>query len=125
MAQKEVIISGGAINSPQILLLSGIGPSSHLQQLGIALVKNLPHVGANLQDHCFSTAGLVVRSEHENEDPISKQTPSPMGWLKMEEVFNSKEFSDLSVGTQDFLRKPTVPMWELVTVSLARPQHPS
>ncbi|KPI42009.1 Alcohol dehydrogenase [acceptor] [Cyphellophora attinorum] len=117
LARKEVIISGGAINSPQILLLSGIGPSSQLEELGIDPVKDLPHVGANLQDHCFSTAGIVVRSEGENEDPISRQTPSPMGWLKMEEVFDSKEFRDLPSSTQSFLRKPTVPMWELVTHS--------
>lgn len=49
-ASKEVILSAGAINSPQILMLSGIGPSKHLQQLGIDTVVNSP-VGYNLMDH--------------------------------------------------------------------------
>jgi choline dehydrogenase-like flavoprotein len=50
-AKKEVIISGGAINTPQLLMLSGIGPKEELTKHGIALVKELPGVGAHLQDH--------------------------------------------------------------------------
>ncbi|MEC7760839.1 MAG: choline dehydrogenase [Pseudomonadota bacterium] len=47
----EVIVSGGAINSPQILMLSGIGPAEHLREMGIDPVLDLPGVGQNLQDH--------------------------------------------------------------------------
>ncbi len=50
-ARREVIVSGGAINSPQILMLSGIGDADALKPLGIAPVAHLPGVGANLQDH--------------------------------------------------------------------------
>lgn len=50
-AEREVIVSGGAINSPQILMLSGIGDSDALKKLGIATVQHVPGVGANLQDH--------------------------------------------------------------------------
>lgn len=50
-ANKEIILCGGSINSPQLLMLSGIGPSAHLQQHGIDVVKDLPGVGENLQDH--------------------------------------------------------------------------
>ena len=51
MAAKEVILSAGAVNSPQILQLSGIGDGTLLQRLGIETVQNAPGVGRNLQDH--------------------------------------------------------------------------
>jgi choline dehydrogenase len=50
-ARREVILCGGAFNSPQLLLLSGIGPVTQLQQHGIAPLVDLPGVGENLQDH--------------------------------------------------------------------------
>jgi choline dehydrogenase len=50
-ASREVILCGGAINSPQLLMLSGIGPAAHLRQHGIDVVSDLPGVGGNLQDH--------------------------------------------------------------------------
>ncbi|KAB0791784.1 hypothetical protein PPYR_03584 [Photinus pyralis] len=51
-ATKEVVLSAGSVNSPQILMNSGIGPEDHLKELGIPVVKNLK-VGQNLQDHIF------------------------------------------------------------------------
>ena len=54
-SRKEVILAGGAINSPQILQLSGIGDSTLLAKVGVPLVHHLPHVGQGLQDHlCVS-----------------------------------------------------------------------
>ncbi|XP_061841513.1 choline dehydrogenase, mitochondrial isoform X2 [Nerophis lumbriciformis] len=50
-ADKEVILSGGAINSPQLLMLSGVGNADDLEPLGIPVVQHLPGVGSNLQDH--------------------------------------------------------------------------
>ena len=50
-AKREVILCGGAINSPQLLMLSGIGPAAHLAEHGIAPMGDLPGVGQNLQDH--------------------------------------------------------------------------
>jgi choline dehydrogenase len=50
-AAREVLLSGGALNSPQLLMLSGIGPAEHLREHGVALQQDLPGVGANLQDH--------------------------------------------------------------------------
>ncbi|XP_050089615.1 glucose dehydrogenase [FAD, quinone]-like [Anopheles aquasalis] len=56
-ARKEVILAAGAIASPQLLMLSGVGPKSHLQELGIPVIQDLP-VGHNLQDH-VNLPGLV------------------------------------------------------------------
>ena len=47
----EVILSGGAYNSPQLLMLSGIGPAEHIRDVGIEPLIELPGVGKNLQDH--------------------------------------------------------------------------
>lgn len=51
LARRETILCGGAINSPQLMMLSGLGPADHLREHGIAVVADLPGVGANLQDH--------------------------------------------------------------------------
>ncbi|ALC48840.1 CG12398 [Drosophila busckii] len=57
-ASKEVLLAAGALASPQLLLVSGIGPAEQLQPLGIQLQQHLPGVGRNLQDH-ISTSGAV------------------------------------------------------------------
>jgi choline dehydrogenase len=51
LAQREVILCGGAVNSPQLLMLSGLGPADHLRSLDIDVVADLPSVGTGLQDH--------------------------------------------------------------------------
>jgi len=51
LASKEVILAAGAVNSPKILQLSGIGPDNLLKRLGIKTVVDLPGVGENFQDH--------------------------------------------------------------------------
>ena len=60
IAADEVVLAGGAVNSPQLLLLSGVGPSAELQRHGIGLVHELPGVGAHLEDHL--TCGILVAS---------------------------------------------------------------
>jgi choline dehydrogenase len=76
-ATREVILAGGAINSPQLLLLSGIGPAGSLRQLGIEVVADLPGVGANLQDH------LVMVVEYESTKPVTLETAqTAMNYLK-------------------------------------------
>ena len=50
-ASREVILCGGAYNSPQLLMLSGIGPADHLREMGVDVVQDLPGVGGNLQEH--------------------------------------------------------------------------
>ncbi|MFT4215231.1 MAG: GMC family oxidoreductase N-terminal domain-containing protein, partial [Microbacterium sp.] len=56
-ARREVILCGGAVNTPQLLMLSGIGPAEHLAEHGIPVLVDAPGVGANLQDHLV--AGLA------------------------------------------------------------------
>ncbi|KAH8676139.1 hypothetical protein BX600DRAFT_508317 [Xylariales sp. PMI_506] len=112
MARKEVIVSGGALNTPQILLLSGIGPVDELKKTGIVASHDLPQVGRNLQDHCFSTAGIVIEKKHSES---FKQSPSPMGWFQVPAVLQSQEFGDLPSNLQSFLQKPDVPNWEMAT----------
>jgi choline dehydrogenase len=62
-AAREVILSGGAINTPQLLMLSGVGPGQELQRHGIATVHESPGVGRNLQDHFYVHTGWRATAE--------------------------------------------------------------
>ena len=64
-AAREVIVAGGAFNSPQLLMLSGIGPADELRRHGIGVAIDLPGVGANLQDH------PCVYMKYECSEPLS------------------------------------------------------
>ena len=64
-AEREVIVSGGTVNSPHLLQISGIGPARHLQSIGVEVVHELPGVGANLSDH------FAVRVTHRVKDEVS------------------------------------------------------
>lgn len=70
-AAREVLLCGGAINSPQLLLLSGIGPGEELQRAGIAPLHHLPGVGKNLQDHPMVSAGYVCKQPVSLRDAAS------------------------------------------------------
>lgn len=74
-ASREVVLCGGAVNSPQILMLSGIGPVSHLAEVGVDPVAHLPGVGRNLEDHvCIATMCAVT-------EPLSLYTAEKVGEL--------------------------------------------
>ena len=60
-AHREVILSGGAVNSPHLLQISGVGPAEHLQAIGVPVVHDLRGVGANLQDHYVARVSHRVR----------------------------------------------------------------
>ena len=72
-ADHEVILSGGAINSPQLLLLSGIGPAQELQKAGFRAAHNLPGVGKNLQDHPMVSVGYLCKQ------PVSMASAESLG----------------------------------------------
>ena len=60
-ARREVIVCGGAFGSPQLLMVSGIGPAEQLKSFEIGLVHDAPEVGQNLQDHCDYVANLRAK----------------------------------------------------------------
>ena len=64
-AEGEVILAGGVIASPQLLMLSGVGPAAHLTEHGIAVIADLPGVGENLQDH------VELFVQHTCTEPVS------------------------------------------------------
>ena len=83
---KEVILSGGSINSPQLLLLSGIGPVEHLREKGIEVIHDLQGVGRNLQDHLET----YIQQECKTSDTLYSYV---------------NKFNMLRVGIQWFLNK--------------------
>ena len=64
-ARREVLVSSGAFGSPQLLMLSGIGPASHLKSMGLPVLRDLPGVGQNLQDHIDFVQTWRTRSDTE------------------------------------------------------------
>jgi choline dehydrogenase len=69
-AEREVILAAGAFGSPQLLMISGVGPAGHLRELGIGVAMDAPEVGEHLQDHPYQgcvwevTEGSLVDAEH-------------------------------------------------------------
>ena len=78
-AEREVVLSAGAIGSPQLLLLSGVGPADELRQAGIEVRHDLPGVGRNLQDHPFVT---MIWEVTDQQTLYGADGPKPMAeWL--------------------------------------------
>lgn len=72
-ARREVILCGGAVNSPQLLLLSGVGPADDLSQLGVEVRHDLPGVGRNLQDHYSAPIKCRSRSASTLNDIVGNR----------------------------------------------------
>jgi len=135
-ASKEVILSCGAVDTPKLLQLSGVGPAAELASHGIECILDLPGVGKNFQDHYASfviaeqkkyTADdvLVLRGDKDAYEAARKQhlldgtgplaamyNVVVMGWKNDTALFDTPEFNSLPVETQKFLRQPNVPAWE-------------
>ena len=96
-ARREVILSTGTIASPQLLMLSGIGPADHIREHGITLVHDLPGVGENLQDH------IVAPLRYACNEPVSiKNQLGPMGratialqWLLFKRGLGASNFFEV------------------------------
>jgi len=82
-ANKEIILSAGVINSPQILKLSGVGPKDELKQFNIPLIHDLPGVGENLQDH----PDILIRCLDKSHTSFSA-TPGPYSLTFLKRYFS-------------------------------------
>ena len=136
-ARKDIVLTAGCFQSPQLLLLSGIGPAKHLQSLGIPLVQDLPAVGQNLRDHSSlgcefiieptivghnqlmanPTALAAARLEYDSlkTGPLAMYGASAsVIFPKLPGVFASEEFEALPRETKNFLTakaRPTTEIW--------------
>jgi choline dehydrogenase len=90
-ADKEVILAAGSINSPKLLMLSGVGDSKALHSLGIDLVENLPGVGENLQDHVL-VSGVVFKYKGKMPD-----RPADSNAVEAEAYLSSGPSSDTDI----------------------------
>lgn len=84
--EAEVVLSGGAIASPQLLMLSGVGPGAHLREVGVEVLVDLPGVGQNLHDHpvvplVFRTRGVTDLLNHNNLGQFLRAKASGTGPL--------------------------------------------
>ena len=81
-AKKEVIVSAGAVGSPKLLMLSGIGPKSHLNEMNINVKKDISGVGENLQDHVMSYFFHYTPDTNQQISPDMFQISNPLNHLK-------------------------------------------
>jgi choline dehydrogenase len=90
-ADKEVILAAGAINSPKLLMLSGVGEARTLRSLGIDVVENLPGVGENLQDHVL-VSGVVFKYKGKMPD-----RPADSNAVEAEAYLSSSPSGDIDI----------------------------
>jgi choline dehydrogenase len=91
---EQIVLSAGAIGSPHLLMLSGIGAQEHLRQMGIAVVHNLPGVGQNLRDHPY----LMVVFREKRAAPDYFRNPSVQAILRYTAKGSTID-NDMQVGT--------------------------
>jgi len=91
-ADKEVIVAAGAIGSPKLLMLSGLGEAKALRSLGIDVVENLPGVGENLQDHVL-VSGVVFKYKGKMPD-----RPADSNAVEAEAYLSSRPSGDTDIG---------------------------
>ena len=134
-ALKEVILTAGSFETPKLLMLSGIGHRDELALHGIDMIKHLPGIVKSLKDHAavFLTAlmkpGLFTRSAFENDPEFVKQATQqwkedgtgrfavdfqslPIMFNKIPSLYETTDFKQLPVGTQEYLLGDTVPTYE-------------
>jgi choline dehydrogenase-like flavoprotein len=135
-ASIEVLLSAGPLDTPRILMHSGIGPVDQLRRYGIPVLLDNPSIGQNLQDHYHIScawqraestttrpqyyrdkkAQEAARKEWEESrtGPLAElSTCAAIGFFKSEKIYDSKEFKELPFETRQHLLRPTVPSYEI------------
>jgi choline dehydrogenase-like flavoprotein len=136
-ANKEIILSCGSLDTPRILMHSGIGPADQLEIFNIPILKENINVGQHMKDHhhimlSFERAdgtserqrfyknkdlqaAARARWERDGTGPLSEYgTTLGIGYLKLESMYETPEFQDLPEAQKEFLQQPTVPHYEIV-----------
>ena len=135
-----MISSAGALDSPKLLLLSGIGAKEELSEYDIPVIQNLPSVGKNLHDHLWLELVTTQkpdshhRTSYINSPDALKDAraqwvkdksgqlsgyylPQMISYLKSDRISNSTEFENLDNLNQKHLQAETTPHYELISVS--------
>jgi len=138
LASKEVILSAGSLDTPKILMHSGIGPRGQLDKFGIPVVKDTPAVGQGLRDHMFCPLVYSRREgdtdralfygdqkamdealeqwKRDGTGPWSKfACEMGIGYFKLESLVDWDEFKALPAAEKAFLTSETVPHYEILT----------
>ncbi|XP_052902521.1 glucose dehydrogenase [FAD, quinone]-like [Anopheles moucheti] len=86
LVTKEIVLSAGALNTPHLLMLSGVGPRDQLQRHGIRVIRESPGVGQNLQDHVAAGGGVfLIQNPHGN-------TPLSVRLIEVNDVATARDF---------------------------------
>ena len=138
--RQEVILSAGALDSPKLLLLSGIGPKEELSEYDIPVIHDLPGVGKNLHDHLWLELVTTQKSggrhrtsyvrspdaiqeartqwAEDKTGPLSNfYLPQAISYLKSDRVKSSREFKELDSAVQEHFQADTKPNYEMISVS--------
>lgn len=144
MANNEVIVCGGSIDTPKLLLLNGIGPQSELEAVGIDVKIDLPGVGKHLKDHVLTfmtvevsgsinskyafdnNPALVAEAQEswtkDQTGAFALQNSSLWGgFLKLTDLESYEEYSALPLDVQEFLSRDQVPTYEFINNSILWP----
>ena len=84
---EQIVLSSGTIANPQLLMLSGVGPADHLQEMGIPVVHDLPGVGRNFSDHPL----IFIDASVQDHVPLERSRAAPSGGAALH--FNRLESS--------------------------------
>ena len=97
VAADQIVLSAGAMASPQLLMLSGVGPAEHLREMGVPVIHELPGVGQNLRDHPIVAVICQVRDDHE-QDPLAPRTQTGLRYT----ATGSPDRNDMQITASSF-----------------------